>query len=48
LSRDEQLSHKEIANQLGIAEKTVDEQISRALKKLRLPLGRLAFMFLLF
>jgi RNA polymerase sigma-70 factor (family 1) len=48
LSRDEQLSHKEIADQLGIAEKTVDEQVYRALKKLRLPLGRLASIFLLF
>ncbi len=48
LSRDEQFSHKEIADQLGIAEKTVDEQISRALKRLRLPLGKLASIFLLF
>jgi RNA polymerase sigma-70 factor (ECF subfamily) len=32
LSRDEQLSHKEIANRLGIAENTVKKQISNALK----------------
>lgn len=32
LSRDEQLSHKEIAARLGIAENTVKKQISNALK----------------
>lgn len=32
LSRDEQLSHREIAQQLGIAEGTVKKQISNALK----------------
>lgn len=48
LSRNEHLSHKEIAVRLGISEKTVDEHIHRALNKLRLPLDRLAFIFLLF
>ena len=48
LSRDEQLSHKEIAEQLGLSEKTVDEQVHRALKKLRAPLGKMATLFLLF
>ena len=48
LSRDEQLSHKEIAQKLGISEKTVDEQIHRALKKLRAPLSKLASIFLIF
>ena len=47
LSRNEQLSHKEIAEKLGISEKTVDEQIHRALKKLRVPLGRLVVIFLI-
>ena len=35
LSRQEGLSHKEIANQLGISEKTVENQIGIALKRLR-------------
>jgi RNA polymerase sigma-70 factor (family 1) len=42
LSREENLTHKQIAGQLGISERTVDEQISRALKKLRVPLSKLA------
>ncbi len=48
MSRNEQLSHREIAAQLGIAERTVDEQIHRALKKLKGPLSKLATIFLLF
>ncbi|WP_285008574.1 RNA polymerase sigma factor [Pedobacter faecalis] len=47
LSRREHLSHKEIAERLGIAEKTVDAHISKALQKLREPLGRLASIFLM-
>jgi RNA polymerase sigma-70 factor (ECF subfamily) len=35
LSRTEELSHKEIAEQLGISENTVKVQIYRALIKLR-------------
>ena len=47
LSREEQLSHKEIADKLGLSEKTVDAHISNALGKLKAPLGRLASIFLL-
>lgn len=47
LSREEHLSHKEIAQRLGISEKTVDDHISRALKRLKGPLDRLAFIWLL-
>lgn len=48
LSRDQHLSHKEIAMQLGIGEKAVNAHVTRALKKLRAPLSRLAGIFLLF
>lgn len=48
LSRNEYLSHKEIAARLGISEKTVDDHITRALKKLRGPLNRLALLFMMF
>lgn len=48
LSRDEQLSHRQIADQLGLSERTVDAHISTALRKLKEPLGRLASIFLLF
>ncbi|WP_316789139.1 RNA polymerase sigma-70 factor [Pedobacter frigoris] len=47
LSRNEQLSHKEIAERLSISEKTVDDHITRALKKLRGPLSRLSMLFML-
>jgi RNA polymerase sigma-70 factor (family 1) len=46
LSRDEHLSHKQISERLGISEKTVDDHITRALKKLRAPLGKIACIFL--
>lgn len=46
LSRDEHLSHKQIADRLGISEKTVDDHITRALKKLRVRLGKMASLFL--
>lgn len=46
LSRTEHLSHKEIAERLGISEKTVDAHILAALKKLRVPLEHLALIFL--
>ncbi|WP_316793665.1 RNA polymerase sigma-70 factor [Pedobacter frigoris] len=39
LSRMEELSHKEIAARLNISEKTVENQISIALKKLRLKMA---------
>lgn len=48
LSRTEHLTHKQIAERLGITEKTVDDHITRALQKLRVPLGKLASVFLLF
>jgi RNA polymerase sigma-70 factor (ECF subfamily) len=38
LSRFEELSHREIADQLGISEKTVENQISKAIKYIRLVL----------
>jgi RNA polymerase sigma-70 factor (family 1) len=47
LSRNENLTHKQIADKLGISEKTVDDHILRALKKLKTPLNRLASIFLL-
>lgn len=46
MSREGQLSHQEIADTLDLSVRTVDEQISRALKKLRPALGRLASIIL--
>lgn len=46
LSRNENLTHKQIADKLGISEKTVDDHILRALKKLKTPLNRLACIFI--
>lgn len=47
LSRNAQLSHKEIAEQLGISEKTVKSQINSALNILRSKIGAAAFIWLL-
>lgn len=47
LSRTEHLTHKQIAERLGIGEKTVDAHIAKALQKLRVPLGRLASIFMM-
>lgn len=47
LSRKEHLSHKEIAEQMGIAESTVDRQISNALAILKTRLGLVAWIILL-
>ena len=47
LSRKSNLSHKEIALKLGIAEPTVKKQVNNALKTLRVKLGLLTFLFLL-
>lgn len=44
LSRKTYLSHSEIAEQLGISEKTVNRQISNALKTLRSRLGLFAYL----
>ncbi|WPU94726.1 RNA polymerase sigma-70 factor [Mucilaginibacter sabulilitoris] len=48
LSRNEHLSHKAIAEQLGISEKTVKNQMNISLKKLRSFLGRMSFWMYLF
>jgi len=42
LSRNEQLSNREIAEKLGISEKTVENQITIAIKKLRISMGTLS------
>ncbi|MES2107968.1 MAG: sigma-70 family RNA polymerase sigma factor, partial [Bacteroidota bacterium] len=47
LSRKAHLSHKEIAEQLGISEKTVKSQVNNALKILRVKLGIFIWIFLL-
>lgn len=39
LSRDEQLSHKEIATKLDISPKTVENHLNKALRQLRISLG---------
>ncbi len=44
LSRKEHLSHKEIAERLSISEKTVDKQISNALKILRTRVKLMSFL----
>ncbi len=48
LSRNEHLSNKEIAARLGISVKTVENQITVALKKLRSSLVRLSSFLLFF
>lgn len=48
LSRQEHLSNKEIAERLGISVKTVENQMTIAIKKLRTSLTRISSFFLLF
>ena len=48
LSRNEQLSHKEIAKLLDISIKTVENHITNALRVLRAALGHVLFVALLF
>jgi len=48
LSRNEQLSHKEIAEKLDISIKTVENHITNALRVLRLSLGQVLFIMLFF
>lgn len=43
LSRNQYLSNKEIAARLGITEKTVENQITITLKKLKVSLGKMSF-----
>lgn len=43
LSRNEYLSNKEIAEKLSISEKTVENQMTITLRKLKLTLGKLSF-----
>jgi RNA polymerase sigma-70 factor (family 1) len=47
LSRNENLSHKEIAEKLDISEQTVSKQITNALKILRIKLGVLVYVLML-
>lgn len=47
LSRKQHLSHKEIAEQMGITESTVDRQISNALSILKTRLGLVAWIIFL-
>lgn len=47
LSRNEHLSHKEIAEKLGISEQTVSKQVTNALKILRVKLGVIAYILFL-
>jgi RNA polymerase sigma-70 factor (ECF subfamily) len=44
LSREEQLSHKEIADRLNISTKTVENHITKALQTIRLTMGNSASM----
>lgn len=48
LSRDEGLNNKTIALKLGISEKTVENQLTKALSRLRERLSNAAFMTILF
>jgi len=48
LSRKAKLSHKEIAEELGIAEPTVKKQVNNALKILRVKLGIVVYLLMLF
>lgn len=48
MSREEGLSHKEIAHQLGVTEKTVENQITLSLKHIRARLNSGSLLSLLF
>ncbi len=48
LSCKEQLSHKEIADRLGIADETVKKHIHHALRILRVKLGILVYIVYLY
>ncbi|WP_316794267.1 RNA polymerase sigma-70 factor [Pedobacter frigoris] len=48
LSRKEGLSHKQIAERLGISEETVKSQIKNALKQLRVKLGLMVYLIYIY
>lgn len=48
LSRTEGLSNKEIAQQLNISEKTVEDHITHAIKKIKISLKEMGIIFLLY
>ncbi len=48
LSRNEYLSNKEIAERLGITEKTVENQINKAIKRLKLQVGKTSVLLIFF
>ncbi|MDF2432645.1 MAG: hypothetical protein JWP44_2276 [Mucilaginibacter sp.] len=48
LSRNEHKTNKEIANYLGISEKTVENHLTKALKRLRLGLSHYLMIVLVF
>lgn len=47
LSRKFNLSHKEIADRLGLAESTVTKQVKNALKVLRIRLGLIGYLYMI-
>lgn len=48
LSRKEGLSHKQIAERLGISEETVKSQVKNALKQLRVKLGLMVYLIYIY
>ena len=48
ISKEEHLSHKEIAEILSISTKTVENQLATAMKKIRASLGNFLPLVLLF
>lgn len=48
MTRHENLTHKEVADQLGISENTVKAQVSNSLKSLRESLSKWIFFYLIF
>jgi len=48
MSRFEQMSHKEIAEKLSLSEQTVKDQVKKALRILRIKLGLITYLVLLF
>ena len=47
LSRKQHLSHREIAEQIGVSEKTVKSQVNNALKRLRVKLGFFLWLYMI-